>query len=759
MVLPRMSRDEDRRSTMNKAKRKSRVDSPGGVRSRRTVQRRMTCPNFPEIAKVLQNPVPSPLTRSASLDELILRCLHCFDSDGKLSRGSQVVHMTLMMHSWVVPSQTFAQKLLALYKDCPVEKRGLRRPQVCHLIRQWISRFPAVFEADPQLEQMMGELWTLARSETQDIIDTSYLYDAIPPCLFEYASCHRGKCSCTFETFSQLSPVTPVSQAPSQSVKKRKVSLLFDHMEPDEMAEHLSYLEFKNFCNVSFLDYRSYVVRGSVRDNPSLERSVMMCNGVSQWVQLMILSRHTAQQRAQVFTKFIHVAQRLHALQNFNTLMAVTGGLCHSSISRLKDTASLLPPDVTKALSEMTELLSSSSNYSNYRRVYSECSGFKVPILGVHLKDLISLNEALPDYLEEQKINLGKLQHLYSNISDLLSVHSCSPPFEANKDLLHLLTLSLDLYYTEDEIYELSYTKEPKNPKIQPVAPVKPPVVAEWGSGVTPRLDPDTISKHVKQMVDSIMKNYDLNQDGYISLEDFKKIAANFPFSFCNNDSDREGEISHQQINSYFMRGMSVCAKLGYNFKNVHNFHETTYKRPTFCDTCGGFLWGVIKQGFHCRDCGVNCHRHCQDLCGMQCVKRDRVYAGSCPSTPASALTPVPDLLTKANSWSSSEDNTFVFPGGNGNWGNNRNRRDLDRSTLGIGGDSALSDRSTQTDPGLWMPVSVDKKGNQHVLPIERDKGCVVKPQRFLGSSMPASFLQEKMEELNLIRDKSREPD
>lgn len=36
----------------------------------------------------------------------------------------------------------------------------------------------------------------------------------------------------------------------------------------------------------------------------------------------------------------------------------------------------------------------------------------------------------------------------------------------------------------------------------QPVAPVKPPVVAEWGSGVTPRLDSDTISKHVKQMVD-----------------------------------------------------------------------------------------------------------------------------------------------------------------------------------------------------------------------------------------------------------------
>lgn len=149
------------------------------------------------------------------------------------------------------------------------------------------------------------------------------------------------------------------------------------------------------------MDYRSYVVRGSVRDNPALERSVMMCNGVSQWVQLMILSRHTAQQRAQVFTKFIHVAQvnpllvqsrprrqpgnsdctaehmfscapvlalqlftlpfplqKLRSLQNFNTLMAVTGGLCHSSISRLKDTSNLLPPDVTKVFEILHTTLS-----------------------------------------------------------------------------------------------------------------------------------------------------------------------------------------------------------------------------------------------------------------------------------------------------------------------------------------------------------------------------------------------------------------
>ncbi len=52
----------------------------------------------------------------------------------------------------------------------------------------------------------------------------------------------------------------------------------------------------------------------------------------------------------------------------------------------------------------------------------------------------------------------------------------------------------------------------------------------------------------------------------------------------------RQGQISREEITSYFMRGMSVCAKLGYNFKDAHNFHETTYKRPTFCCNCGGFV-------------------------------------------------------------------------------------------------------------------------------------------------------------------------
>ncbi|CAJ0957714.1 unnamed protein product [Ranitomeya imitator] len=294
----------------------------------------------------------------------------------------------------------------------------------------------------------------------------------------------------------------PFPQSPSFNKKRRKVSLLFDHLEPSELADHLTYLEFKCFCRISHLDYQSYTLQNSLREIPRLERSVNLCNSISQWVQLMILNRPTPQQRAEVFTKFIQVTQKLRKLQNFNTLMAVIGGLCHSAISRLKETHSYLSHDVLKTLSGMTELLSSSSNYSTYRRVYNECGGFKIPILGVQLKDLVSLNEALPDYLDNGKINVSKLQSLYQHILELRQLQKASPPIKANKDVILLLTTSLDTFYKEDEIFTLSYTREPRSSKLMPSTPIKPPeVIPDWTPVGSLQLDPESLSHSIEQMV------------------------------------------------------------------------------------------------------------------------------------------------------------------------------------------------------------------------------------------------------------------
>lgn len=58
-----------------------------------------------------------------------------------------------------------------------------------------------------------------------------------------------------------------------------------------------------------FQDYHSFVRHGCTVDNPILERFIMLFNSVSQWIQLMVLSKPTAQQRAAVIAHFVRVAQ------------------------------------------------------------------------------------------------------------------------------------------------------------------------------------------------------------------------------------------------------------------------------------------------------------------------------------------------------------------------------------------------------------------------------------------------------------------
>ncbi|XP_066539995.1 RAS guanyl-releasing protein 1-like [Hoplias malabaricus] len=571
-------------------------------------------------------------SKGASWEELIQACVQCFDADGNICHSSHLLNITLTMHRLLLSSKELLNKMAILFKITLEGDKSAECVKICYFIRYWMSEFWTMFRLYSCLSESLEQFKELMREHGQEklcsLLQTKWMGDR------EWSR--------------------KASQKIKASSKKRKVSLLFDHLEPVELAEHLTFLEFKSFCRISFSDFQKYIRNECLTENPTMERSIALCNGISQWVQLMVLSRPTPQLRAEVFTKFIYVAQNLQQMQNFNTLMAVVGGLCHSSISRLKDTCTYVPAETTKVLNEMMDLLSSSRNYENYRQMYSKCTGFKIPILGVHLKDLIAVNEAMADYVENSKINVQKLQALYNHINELVQLQHNPPLLDANKDLVHLLTLSLDLYYTEDEIYELSYAREPRNHRATPATPYRPPVVVDWASGVAPKPDPKTISKHVQRMVDSVFTNYDHDGRGFVSQEDFEKIAASFPFSFCVTDKDKDGLISREEITAYFMRASVICSKLGLGFS--HNFQETTYMRPTFCDNCSGFLWGVIKQGYRCRDCGMNCHKSCKDQVAFECNKNAKASSNADWSPPSNTTD-----TTAAGCQDFSEGTQFIY--------------------------------------------------------------------------------------------------
>nr|KAF6411513.1 RAS guanyl releasing protein 4 [Rousettus aegyptiacus] len=511
------------------SKRKSHQECSGktGGRGRpRQARRHKTCPSPREISKVMAS-MDMLNEGGCSEDELLEKCIQSFDSAGSLRRGDHILNMVLAMHSWVLPSAHLAARLLTLYQEAAENTQELRRLQICHLVRYWMTKHPETVHQEPQLEEVVSRFWATVEQEgnlaQRSLGDNSNL-------------------------LSPGGPGPPPSMNSPSVGKKCKVSLLFDHLETEELAQHLTYLEFRSFQTITPQDLRDYVLQGSVRGCPALEGSVGLSNSVSRWVQVMVLSRPGPAQRAQVLDKFIHVAQRLRQLHNFNTLMAVTGGLCHSAISRLKDSHAHLSPDSTK--------------------------------------------------------------------------------------------LSLDLFYTEDEIYELSYAREPRYPKSLPPSPFKAPLVVQWAPGVTPKPDRATLGRHVEQLVESVFKNYDPEGRGAISQEDFERLSGNFPFA-CHGlhppPRQGSGSFSREELTEYLLRASAICSKLGLAF--LHTFHEVTFRKPTFCNSCSGFLWGVTKQGYRCRDCGLCCHKHCRDRVKEECK---RPGAKGDVSPPGAPVPPTP---------------------------------------------------------------------------------------------------------------------
>ncbi|XP_074861631.1 RAS guanyl-releasing protein 2 isoform X3 [Carettochelys insculpta] len=555
------------------------------------------------------------LEKGCTVEELLQGCIEAFDDEGKV-RDPQLVRMFLMMHPWYIPSSQLAAKLLLIYQESSSSESSSLQVKTCHLVRYWISAFPAEFDLNPELAEQIKALKEVLGREGNRRHSSLIDIENVP----------------TYKWKRQVTQRNPVAQ------KKRKMSLLFDHLESSELAEHLTYLEYRSFCKILFQDYHSFVMHGCTVDNPILERFITLFNCVSQWVQLMVLSKPTAPQRAQVITRFILVAQRLLQLQNFNTLMAVVGGLSHSSISRLKETHSHLSPETTKLWESMTELVTSVGNYSRYRRRLAECVGFRFPILGVHLKDLVAVHVALPDWLDpaRTRVNGTKMQQLFGILNELVLVQSIKPPFEANTDLINLLMVSLDQYQTEEEIYQLSLQREPRG-KSAPSSPTscsppsRPADIDEWALAVKPKPDQALVRKHIEKMVESVFRNFDVDGDGHISQEEFKIIRNNFPYlcKFGDLDENQDGCISREEMISYFMKSSTaVDGKMGF----IHSFQETTFLRPVSCRHCKSLILGIYKQGFKCRCCGVSCHRQCRDRLSLECRKRAKSFSLDSPA-------------------------------------------------------------------------------------------------------------------------------
>ncbi|VDL81496.1 unnamed protein product [Nippostrongylus brasiliensis] len=367
----------------------------------------------------------------------------------------------------------------------------------------------------------------------------------------------------------------------------RQVSLSFEQWSPEDISTSLSHIDYKVLCRISVTELKRYVKDGSPTNTPMLERTVFIQN-LSNWVQIMVLSKTTPKERAVIVTKFVNVG---------------------------------------KELNQLTNLLSVQSNFGEYRKALNGLgSHFRIPIIGVHLKDLVAATCCGADFEKTLTVSPSRLFRLATLLSHFMIFNQRQHNFpDANLDLINTLKVSLDIRYNEEDIYELSLRREPRT--FMAFEPSTPVVFAEWASGVSAALDPVTVNKHVTAMVEAVFKHYDHDRDGYISQAEFRQISGNFPFidPFGAIDLDRDGQISREELKTYFVKANNDSVDFRLGFK--HNFHETTFLTPTSCGHCGRLLWGLIRQGWKCKDCGLAVHCACKANAVAECRRKSTTLA------------------------------------------------------------------------------------------------------------------------------------
>ncbi|CAI5441316.1 unnamed protein product [Caenorhabditis angaria] len=58
---------------------------------------------------------------------------------------------------------------------------------------------------------------------------------------------------------------------------------------------------------------------------------------------------------------------------------------------------------------------------------------------------------------------------------------------------------------------------------------------------------------------------------------------------------------------------------MGGGKSNSHDFKICSLVNPTWCDKCGDFIWGILREALKCENCNYTCHVRCKELVTLDC--------------------------------------------------------------------------------------------------------------------------------------------
>jgi len=107
--------------------------------------------------------------------------------------------------------------------------------------------------------------------------------------------------------------------------------------DPLEIARQITYLDFKLLRNCNINEFFNFNQWDNEKVCPTLKEFGKFHQKVHNWVcsEIVNIYPYTPAKAKKVIKHFLQVAEHLLIFQNFNSLLALMGGLSHWAISRL----------------------------------------------------------------------------------------------------------------------------------------------------------------------------------------------------------------------------------------------------------------------------------------------------------------------------------------------------------------------------------------------------------------------------------------
>ncbi|RLV95771.1 Guanine nucleotide exchange factor LTE1 [Spathaspora sp. JA1] len=201
--------------------------------------------------------------------------------------------------------------------------------------------------------------------------------------------------------------------------------------------------------------------------NKGVNLVIARFNLMVNWIISEILLTKGAQERINIISRFIHIAQNCYALQNYSTLMQIILALTSERIQKLKETWRNLSPGDILMHKNLEEIASPFKNFLNLRLCINQMKPSRgcIPFMGLYLSDL-TFNAERPgiikrqDETQEKLINFSKFRtsvHVVKSLSQCIE-WSCNYNVSVQRELL-----SKCLYIRSLDEEEMKYCLEVLN--------------------------------------------------------------------------------------------------------------------------------------------------------------------------------------------------------------------------------------------------------------------------------------------------------